>query len=180
MPHTSSREELAARVFEAAHLTGDFLLRSGVRSDEYFDKYLFESDPTLLREIAKALIVLLPSGIDALAGLELGGVPLAVLASQISGLPALFVRKEAKTYGTCRLAEGGDVEGRSLAIVEDVITSGGQVIGSANALRERGAEVRTVLCVIDREAGGRERLAEHALELRSLFTMSELKAAAAT
>jgi orotate phosphoribosyltransferase len=178
MPHTSSREELAARVFDASHLTGDFLLRSGVRSDEYFDKYLFESDPTLLRQIAEALVALFPPGIEALAGLELGGVPLAVLASQISGLPALFVRKQAKTYGTCRLAEGGVVEGRSLAIVEDVITSGGQVIASADALRERGAEVQVVLCVIDREAGGRARLRDQDLELRSLYTMSELNRAA--
>jgi orotate phosphoribosyltransferase len=178
MPHTSSRDELAARVFEASHLTGDFLLRSGVRSEEYFDKYLFESDPTLLRQIAEALVALLPPGMDALAGLELGGVPLAVLVSQVCGLPALFVRKEAKTYGTCRLAEGGGVERRSLAIIEDVITSGGQVIASANALRERGAEAETVLCVIDREAGGRAHLRDQGLELRSLFTMSELTAAA--
>lgn len=169
---------LAARVHEASHLTGEFTLRSGVLSSEYFDKYLFESDPRLLKEIAEALVRLLPAGVEALAGLELGGVPLATAASQISGLPALFVRKQAKTYGTCRLAEGGEISGRALAIVEDVITSGGQVTESARALRERGAKVETVLCVIDREAGGRARLAEDALELRSIFTTSELRDAA--
>lgn len=117
---------LARRIYERRHLSGEFRLRSGVTSDEYFDKYLFESDPELLREIARALVQLLPEEVDAIAGLELGGVPLATVVSQVSGLPALFVRKEAKTYGTCRLAEGGEVAGRRLAVIEDIVSSGGQ------------------------------------------------------
>lgn len=167
---------LARRIYERSHLTGSFLLRSGVTSSEYFDKYLFESDPSMLREIAGELTSLLPAGIDALAGLELGGVPLATAASQICGLPTLFVRKEAKTYGTCRLAEGGELAGRRLAVFEDVVTSGGQVIASCEQLRELGAEIAIVVCVIDREAGGVDALAEHDLELTPLFTMSQLKA----
>lgn len=166
---------LARRIRDRAHLTGEFRLRSGAVSDEYFDKYLFESDPGLLREVAEALVPLLPEEVDALAGLELGGVPLATVASQVCGLPTLFVRKEAKTYGTCRLAEGGEVAGRRLAVVEDVVTSGGQVIESCAALRERGAAIVAVLCVIDREAGGAENLAAEGLELRSVFTMSQLR-----
>jgi orotate phosphoribosyltransferase len=172
------REALARRIYEASHLTGEFLLRSGATSTEYFDKYLFESDPGLLRDVGGALAALLPDGIDALAGLELGGVPLATMVSQLSGLPTLFVRKEAKTYGTCRLAEGGEVEGRRLAVVEDVITSGGQVIESCRELRERGGEVVVVLCVIDRQAGGSDALEAEGLPLRAAFTMSELNAAA--
>jgi orotate phosphoribosyltransferase len=167
--------ELAARIYKCARLTGEFRLRSGAMSDEYFDKYLFESDPPLLREIAEALVALLPDGVDALAGLELGGVPLATVVSQVSGLPTLFVRKERKTYGTCRLAEGGEIDGRRLVVIEDVVTSGGQVIESCRALREHDAQITTVLCVIDREAGGRENLAAENLDLRSLFTMSQLQ-----
>jgi orotate phosphoribosyltransferase len=165
---------LARRIYDCAYLTGEFLLRSEAKSDVYFDKYRFESDPDLLREIASELVALLPTEVDALAGLELGGVPLATMASQISGLPTLFVRKQAKTYGTCRLAEGGEVAGRRLVIVEDVVTSGGQVIESCRALREQGAQIATVLCVIDREACGAESLAGEGLELRSLFRMSQL------
>jgi orotate phosphoribosyltransferase len=165
---------LARRLYRRAHLTGDFRLRSGATSSEYFDKYLFESDPDLLLEIAEALVALIPDGADCLAGLELGGVPLATVASQVCGLPTLFVRKAAKDYGTCRLAEGGEVADRRVVVVEDVVTSGGQVIESCAALRDRGAEILRVLCVIDREAGGRENLAAQGLELRSLFTMSEL------
>jgi orotate phosphoribosyltransferase len=165
---------LAARVYRAAHLTGTFRLRSGVVSHEYFDKYRFESDPDLLGDIADAMVELIPPEIDALAGLELGGVPLATALSLKTGLPVLFVRKEAKTYGTCRLAEGGEIDGRRLVIIEDVVTSGGQIVTSCQQLRELGASVETAACVIDRQAGGAAHLAAASLDLRSLLTLDQL------
>ena len=174
----SPADDLARRVYQASHLTGSFVLRSGATSGEYFDKYRFESDPGLLRELAEALAGLLPVDVDGLAGLELGGVPLAAVLSQVTGLPAGFVRKQAKPYGTRRLAEGFDVDGRRLAVVEDVVTSGGAVVDSCRALRAEGAEVAVALCVIDREAGGAASLAGIGVELRPLFTMTRLKAAA--
>jgi len=118
-------DSLARRIYNTAHITGEFTLRSGAKSNEYFDKYLFEADPKLLKDIAQALVPLVPSGIDALAGLEMGGIPIATMLSQFTGLPVLFVRKKAKDYGTCKIAEGGAVAGRKLLIVEDVVTSGG-------------------------------------------------------
>jgi orotate phosphoribosyltransferase len=169
------RANLARRIHQAAHLTGSFTLRSGVVSNEYFDKYRFESDPQLLWDIAEALAPLVPDGVEALAGLELGGVPLAAVLSQVTRLPAFFVRKEAKTYGTCQLAEGGEIDGRRLCIVEDVVTSGGAILDAAVELRARNAKLGTVVCVIDRESGGVEKLAADGLELRPLFTMTELK-----
>jgi orotate phosphoribosyltransferase len=175
---TMAAAELARAIYDRTHLTGEFTLRSGVVSNEYFDKYLFESDPALLRTICEALVPLVPDGVDALAGLELGGVPIATVLSQLTGLPALFVRKEAKTYGTCRLAEGGDLEGRRLLVVEDVVTSGGQVITSCGDLRDRGGVVDHAICVIDREAGGPAGLAAIGVELGALYTMSELTSAA--
>lgn len=177
---SGSTTQLGERIYARARLTGEFRLRSGATSSEYFDKYLFESDPSLMRDIAEALVALIPAGVEVLAGLELGGVPLAVVASQGSGLPTVFVRKTAKTYGTCRLAEGGEVAGRRIAVIEDVVTSGGQVIESCRDLRDREADIATVLCVIDREAGGRENLAAEGLGLRSLFTMSQLREGRAT
>jgi orotate phosphoribosyltransferase len=170
------RPVLARRIHEAAHLTGTFTLRSGTVSNEYFDKYRFEADPALLRAIAEAMAPLVPAGIDALAGLELGGVPLATMLSQVTGIPARFVRTEAKTYGTCRLAEGGDIEGLRLCIVEDVVTSGGAILDGARELRARGAQLEPVVCVIDRESGGADKLAADGLTLLPLFTMSELNA----
>lgn len=178
MSSTTADQVLARRIYDRAHLTGEFRLRSGAVSGEYFDKYLFESDPELLRAVAEGLMSLLPAQGQAVAGLELGGVPLATIVSQLSGLPALFVRKAPKDYGTCRLAEGGEVAGRRLVVIEDVVTSGGQLIKSCAALGERGADIVGVLCVIDREAGGAESLSAHGLEMRSLFTMSELQRAA--
>ena len=173
------RRALAASVFDCAHLTGEFVLRSGQVSHEYFDKYRFEADPALLRTLAEALADLLPEGTEVLAGLELGGVPLAVALGQVTGLPCTFVRKAAKPYGTRKVAEGSEVEGRRVLVVEDVITSGGQVVTSTEDLRALGGEVDHALCVIDREAGGPEALAAIGVALRPLFTMSELKAAAA-
>ena len=176
---TRDRDDLAAAIYATSHITGEFVLRSGVTSTEYFDKYRFEADPVLLAAIAEALAPLIPTQIDALAGLELGGVPLATMISQVTGIPAVFVRKQAKTYGTCQLAEGGVIEGQRLCIVEDVVTSGGAILDAASELRQRGAELGPVVCVIDREAGGIEKLAIEGLTLHPLFTMSELTAAGA-
>jgi orotate phosphoribosyltransferase len=172
---------LAKRIYDSAHITGDFLLRSGARSTEYFDKYLFEADPKLLADIAAAMVKLVPPGIDALAGLEMGGIPLATMLSQLTGLPVIFVRKKPKEYGTCKIAEGGQVRGRKLLIVEDVVTSGGAILDAAKALREEGAELAKVICVIDRQSDGKAtaNLAAIDLALTPLFTMSELKNAGA-
>lgn len=168
------RGQLARAIYDIAHLTGEFTLRSGAVSNEYFDKYRFEADPPLLRTIGEALAPLVPEHTEVLAGLELGGVPLATILSQVTGLPACFVRKEAKTYGTCQLAEGTDIDGRRVTVVEDVVTSGGQVVTSCGDLRDRGAIVDVALCVIDRESGGPDALAAIDVELRALYTMTEL------
>jgi orotate phosphoribosyltransferase len=176
---SSAPAGLARRIYDTAHITGEFTLRSGAKSNEYFDKYLFEADPKLLKDIAQALVPLVPPGIDALAGLEMGGIPLATMLSQFTGLPVLFVRKKAKEYGTCKIAEGGLVNGRKLLLVEDVVTSGGAILDAAKALRDEGAVLGPVVCVIDRESGGPANLAKVDLQLTPLFTMSALKAAGA-
>jgi orotate phosphoribosyltransferase len=176
MDQAVTRETLGKQIVERATLRGEFTLRSGAVSNIYFDKYLFEADPLMLRAIASGLQPLIPSDAEALAGLEMGGIPVATMLSQQSGLPCLFVRKKAKEYGTCKLAEGGEVAGRKLVIVEDVVTSGGQILLSAKDLRALGAEISNVICVIDREAGGTESLAKEGLELRSLYRKSELQA----
>lgn len=165
--------DLARRVGEACRLTGTFTLRSGQVSDTYFDKYLFEADPALLRDVAAAAVALIPAGTEVLAGLELGGVPVATALSLATGLPAAFVRKEAKKYGTAKLAEGADIGGRRVLIVEDIVTTGGQVVRSARDLRERGAALVGALCVIDR-SGGDHQLAGEDLDLISLFTADDL------
>ncbi|MDQ3308361.1 MAG: orotate phosphoribosyltransferase [Actinomycetota bacterium] len=178
MLSAADRDALAARIFDVAHLTGAFVLRSGASAGEYFDKYQFESRPDLLREIATAMVPLIPAGTEVLAGLELGGVPVATALSLQTGLPVTFVRKQAKTYGTCRIAEGVDLDGRRVTVIEDVVTSGGQIVLSVQDLRDAGADVEHALCVIDREAGGAEALTEIGVQLSPLFRADELRAAA--
>src|SRR4051812_12486998 len=133
--------DLARRVHDTAHLTGEFLLRSGQTSNEYFDKFRLNADPALLHEIAEAMASLVPPGTDALAGMEMGGIPLVTALSRVTGLPARFVRKKAKEYGTRTIAEGGPVAGLHLLAVEDVVTTGGQVLLSTADLRREGATV---------------------------------------
>ncbi len=168
------RRALAAEISRISELHGHFVLRSGATAERYFDKYRFESDPRLLRSIARSMVALVPDDAEVLAGLELGGVPVATMLAQETGLPAAFVRKEAKTYGTAQLAEGTVCQGRRVCIVEDVVTSGGQIAVSARDLRELGAQINVALCVIDREAGGLEALAKEGIELRSLYTAADL------
>ena len=169
------RPELARAIARAAHITGTFRLRSGATSSEYFDKYRFESEPQLLRALARQLVPLVPADTEVLAGLELGGVPIATALSLETGLPTAFVRKEAKRYGTCRLAEGAEIAARRVLVVEDVITSGGQVVESTAALRELGAVISSVVCVIDRQSGGAEALSKIDLRLSALFTKAQLQ-----
>ncbi|WP_138755965.1 orotate phosphoribosyltransferase [Paenibacillus sinopodophylli] len=168
------REWLANKIYETAHLTGSFKLRSGNVSNDYFDKYLFESNPVLLNEIAEHLSKLIPSGTEVIAGLEMGGIPVATALSLKSGIPVAFVRKKAKEYGTCKLAEGIDVNGKTVCIIEDVVTTGGQILLSAADLRNAGANVVSVLCVIEREPQGRDNLESDGLSFFSLFKMEEL------
>jgi orotate phosphoribosyltransferase len=146
-------DPLAAEIDAVSRLRGTFKLRSGQSATEYFDKYRFESDPRLLRRVAQRMLQLLPAGTEVLAGLELGGVPIATAMSLESGLPVVFVRKSAKDYGTCQIIEGRQVAGRKVALVEDVITTGGAVADAVESVRAAGADVIVVVCAIWRGQG---------------------------
>ena len=166
--------DLARRVRECCRLTGRFVLRSGRVADEYFDKYQFEADPALLGKLAAAMVPLVPEGTEVLAGLEMGGIAVVTALGLRTGLPCAFVRKKAKPYGTKRLAEGAELKGRRVLVVEDVVTSGGQVAISTRLLRVIGADIRHALCVIDRQEGGAEALAAEGIGLHALLTRADL------
>ena len=170
-----TRNLLAQKIYDISHLTGDFLLRSGQRSNEYFDKYRFEANPEVLKAIAQQMAPLIPKDTEVLAALEMGGIPIGTALSLETGIPCVFVRKEAKTYGTCKVAEGLDVFNKRVCVIEDVITTGGQVIESTALLRGQGAQIQNVLCVIHR-GSNTNKLDEINLKLSPLFTMEELKA----
>lgn len=168
------KTQLARRVVEVALRRGEFKLRSGQLSQVYFDKYQFEAQPELLREIARQLAQLVPKDSDVLAGLELGGVPIATALSFETGLPVAFVRKQRKSYGTCLIAEGAAVRDRRVCIVEDVITTGGAVLDSARELRGEGARLDTVLSVIFRGDPKHDRFASAGLTRVSLLSLDDL------
>jgi len=172
-----TREELAGGLRDAAYLEGDFVLRSGRRSKYYLDKYRFETRPDLLRPLGVAIAEAVRDhepDAERLAGPELGAVALAAAASLESGLPFLIVRKEAKSYGTSNRLEGVYAEGECICLVEDVVTSGGAAVEAVVALREAGLRVAHAVCVVDREEGGVDELARHAVRLWPLFRASEL------
>ena len=173
--------DLARRISDHALLTGDFVLRSGRRSSHYVDKYRFATKPDLLEplgeRIAQAVAEYDPDAVR-LAAPELGAVALAAAASLAGRLPFVIVRKQAKEYGTAQRLEGEFEPGERVCLVEDVVTSGGAALDAVEALRAAGLECRIAVCVVDREEGGVDALARHAVRLRPLFRVSQLLEAA--
>lgn len=173
-PAAVRREELARDIVSAAYLRGDFLLSSGARSSFYFDKYLFETKPTVLRRIASLLAERVPAGVDRLAGPELGAVALAAAVSLATGLPFVIIRKTSKDYATSKLVEGEVHPGERVLIIEDVISTAAQAIRAARQVTQLGADVTGILSVIDREQGGAASIAAAGYHFDALFRLSEL------
>ena len=172
-------DELRRALVEAAYLEGDFVLRSGRRSRYYLDKYRFETRPDLLRPLGEHIAAVVREHAPEatrLAAPELGAVALAAAASLESGLPFLIVRKAAKEYGTANRLEGPFQAGENVCVIEDVVTSGGALLDSVEALRAAGLVVHTAVCVVDREEGGGDALARRAVRLRPVFRAGELLA----
>ena len=167
--------ELASALREAAYLEGDFTLRSGKKSRYYLDKYLFETQPALLRELARRLAGFVHAGINRIAGAELGAIALAAATSLETGTPFVIVRNAKKAgYGTGRLIEGRLAPGDRVLLVEDIATSGGQALEAIRTLREAGAIVDRLVVVIDRQEGARHSVEAAGCRFEALFTSADL------
>jgi orotate phosphoribosyltransferase len=171
----ADRDELARDLVAASYLKGDFVLRSGKRSNRYFDKFLFETDPALLRRLGKHLAALIPFDTQRLAAPELGAVLLGGAVSMETGLPLVLVRKEPKGYGTSKQIEGHLSRGEKVTVIEDVVTTGGDSLRSAQVLRDAGAEVIHLVVVLDRGEGGEESIRGAGIPYSPLFRVSELE-----
>jgi orotate phosphoribosyltransferase len=172
---TVNRDELARDLVATAVLRGTFTLRSGQTSSYYIDKYRLTTEPRLLEQITRGLEDLLPADVQRVAGTALGAVPLATALSLRTGLPTVFVRVDAaKDHGTSKSIEGAISTGDRVALVEDVVTTGGASVTAVELLRAAGAEIAGVISVVDREQGGREKFAQAGIEYRALFTVTEL------
>jgi orotate phosphoribosyltransferase len=169
-----TRDELARRIADVALLRGEFLLRSGRKSNYYLDKYLFETQPDILKALGEMFAAKIPPQIDRIAGAELGAVALAAVTAMACGKPFVIIRNQKKDYGTSKLVEGTLKAGDNVMIVEDVLTTGGQVLEAARSLTDAGAKVAGIISVIDRLEGARANIESAGYVFQSLFTTHDL------
>jgi len=165
--------ELARRIKEAAYLEGDFILRSGKRSNYYLDKYLFETQPDILAELGRRLAAY-AEDVEVIAGPELGAVALAAATSMATGKPFTLVRKQAKDYGTSKQIEGAPVAGRNVLMVEDIGTTAGAAIQTAQTLTAAGANIKRIVFAVDRMQGARENVEAAGYEFHAVLTKEDL------
>jgi orotate phosphoribosyltransferase len=171
----AERKELGRELVAASYLKGDFVLRSGKRSNRYFDKFLFETDPALLRRLGRHLAQLVPAETQRLAAPELGAVLLGGAVSMETGLPLVLVRKEPKGYGTSKQIEGRFEPGERVTVIEDVVTTGGDSLRSAQVLRDAGVEVIHLVVVLDRGEGGEDNIRAAGIPYSPLFRIADLE-----
>ena len=168
------RDQLAKRIAEVSLLRGEFVLRSGRKSNYYLDKYRFETHPDVLRELGKLFAQRVTEKVDRIAGAELGAVPLATATALECGKPFVIVRNQKKDYGTSKLVEGILNPGETVLIVEDVLTTGGQVLEAAKSLKDAGAKIDRIVAVIDRQEGARQNIELAGYVFEALFTSQDL------
>jgi orotate phosphoribosyltransferase len=169
-----TRQELINRIKETAYLEGDFVLRSGKRSKYYLDKYLFETCPDILKALGKEFAKYVTDDVTLIAGAELGGVALAAATALETGKNWIIVRNSKKAYGTGKMIEGVLKKGDIVLLVEDVATTGGQVLEAARVITEAGAVVKKIVCTIDRKQGAEENIANAGYKFESIFTKNDL------
>src|SRR5436309_3521132 len=169
-----TRAELAKRIAEVSLLRGEFILRSGRKSNYYLDKYRFETQPDVLVELGRLFAAKVTPGIDRIAGPELGAVALAAATSIACGKPFVIIRNQKKGYGGDKLIEGVLNPGETVLIVEDILTTGGQVLEAAKSLENLGAKIDRIVAVIDRQEGARENIEQAGYVFDALFTTADL------
>lgn len=172
----AKKDWLAREIRRSSYLEGDFTLSSGKRSHYYFDKYLFETKPQILKPLAQLLAEHLPPQTERIAGLELGAVALATAVSLETGIPFIVLRREEKGHGGEKRIEGEFKPGERVVLVEDIMTTGHQVLTAARGLEAAGLKVLLILGVVDREEGARENILEGGFPMQALFTRSTLEA----
>jgi orotate phosphoribosyltransferase len=169
-----NRADLAKRIADVALLRGEFKLRSGRTSNYYLDKYLFETQPDILKALGEMFAERVNADVDRIAGAELGAVALAAVTAMAANKPFVIIRNQKKDYGTSKLVEGTLKEGERVLIVEDVLTTGGQVLEAAKTLEAAGAKIDRIVAVIDREEGARQNIESAGYQYESLFTTTDL------
>jgi orotate phosphoribosyltransferase len=169
-----TRKDLIKRIKETAYLEGDFVLRSGKRSKYYLDKYLFETCPDILKALGEEFARYVTDDVTLIAGAELGGVALAAATAMACGKNWVIIRNSKKGYGTGKLIEGTLKSGDVVLLVEDIATTGGQVLEAAKVITEAGAKVKEIVAVIDRKQGAGENITAAGYKFESILTKDDL------
>ncbi len=169
-----TKQELAKRVKETSYLEGDFTLRSGKKSKYYMDKYLFETNPDILKALGEEFAKHATSDVTLIAGAELGGVALAAATAMQTGKKWIIVRNSKKDYGTSKMVEGVLKADDVVLLVEDIATTGGQVLEAAKIITEAGAKVKKIVAVIDRKQGANENITTAGYKFESILTKEDL------
>lgn len=179
------RSRLASLLLEKSYRAGEVTLTSGRKSDYYFDCKQTALHPEGAWLIGNLLFDLVPEGVVGVGGMTLGADPLVTAVSLVSHLrgrdmPAFIVRKAAKGHGTNQFLEGlsNFKPGDKVALLEDVVTTGGTLLTVIDRVEAAGLTVAAVLTVLDRKEGGAERLAERGFPLAAVFTRDALLDAA--
>lgn len=168
------RQELLKRIKETSYLEGDFVLRSGKRSKYYLDKYLFETCPDILKALGAEFAKYATAEVTLIAGAELGGVALAAATAMETGKKWVIIRNSKKDYGTSKMVEGVIKKGDVVLLVEDIATTGGQVLEAAKVIDGAGAKVKKIVAVIDRKQGARENIESAGYVFESIITKEDL------
>ena len=169
-----TKEELIKRIKETAYLEGDFTLRSGKKSKYYLDKYLFETCPDILKTLGEKFAKYVTDDVNLIAGAELGGIALAAATAMAANKNWIIVRNSKKGYGTGKMIEGVLKKDDVVLLVEDVATTGGQVIEAAKVITEAGAKIKKIICVIDRKQGAVENITTAGYKFESILTKDDL------
>ncbi len=160
---------------------GKVTLSSGKVSDYYVDARNVVLDPEGAYLIGKLILERIGPDVEAVAGMTLGADPIVASVSVLShlerrGLFGLIIRKEAKKHGIKKFVEGPSLpKGAKVAVVDDVVTTGGSLIKSIERLSAEGYEPVQIIAVLDRNEGGREKISEAGYRLESLYEKSDLK-----
>jgi orotate phosphoribosyltransferase len=182
------KEELRQVLLQKSVCQGNFILASGAQSDFYVDARVTTLDPhgaTLVGKVGWNLVrktaLELGCKVDAVGGLTMGADPIALsigmtaYASNPESLLQVFtVRKKVKEHGRHKLIEGNFVKGNSVAVIEDVITSGGSAIQAIEAVESEGGRVAFVLALVDRQEGGRAAIEQRGHKVVTIFTRANL------
>lgn len=152
---------------------GNFILKSGLPSNLYFDFKGLISQPELIYEISIMLSELITCDNVCISGVPIGGIPYAVLVSQITKLPMVIIRDEKKTYGLCHQIEGNTF-GRDMILIEDVITTGASVMNTLEILKENGINVKEILCILDRGVGGVQKIVDKGYTVKVIYHMNDI------